>query len=360
MIGLVWAQSANGVIGADGRIPWRIPEDMDHFSQLTAGSTVVMGRATWESLPPRFRPLPERRNVVLSGIVGAVAAILTVAFALRAFDGGSALDWALFAVLGAITVIHAAAVYSFKRRDRETMLRGNVDGTRTVLEAGRDAGATHLVHVSSTVALTRPGRPVLDHRSPLGPGFGPYSDSKVASERVARTMQQHGDPVTIINPGGVLGPHDPYLGESNAVVVEILKGKTPVFPRGRVPYVDVRDTAATLASALEVDPGGRYVVPGESVANLHEPLREVTGRSLPCRTVPPALAVAATTPGYLTGWSLLPGAVEGVRITACGCRLDHSETTRVLGVEPRPLVESLADTVAWLKSAGHLGRRSTS
>lgn len=66
MIGLVWAQSANGVIGVDGRIPWRIPEDMAHFSELTAGSTVVMGRATWESLPPRFRPLPGRRNVVLS------------------------------------------------------------------------------------------------------------------------------------------------------------------------------------------------------------------------------------------------------------------------------------------------------
>lgn len=66
MIGLVWAQSANGVIGADGRIPWRVPEDLAHFSRLTAGATVVMGRATWESLPPRFRPLPGRRNVVLS------------------------------------------------------------------------------------------------------------------------------------------------------------------------------------------------------------------------------------------------------------------------------------------------------
>ncbi|PRY08311.1 dihydrofolate reductase [Kineococcus rhizosphaerae] len=66
MIGLVWAQSTNGVIGADGRIPWRVPEDLAHFSRLTAGATVVMGRATWESLPPRFRPLPGRRNVVLS------------------------------------------------------------------------------------------------------------------------------------------------------------------------------------------------------------------------------------------------------------------------------------------------------
>jgi dihydrofolate reductase len=65
-INLIWAQSANGVIGADGQLPWRIPEDLAHFRELTDGGTVVMGRATWESLPPRFRPLPDRRNVVLS------------------------------------------------------------------------------------------------------------------------------------------------------------------------------------------------------------------------------------------------------------------------------------------------------
>ncbi|MEZ0166506.1 dihydrofolate reductase [Kineococcus sp. LSe6-4] len=70
MIGLVWAQSADGVIGADGRIPWRVPEDLAHFSALTTGTTVVMGRATWESLPARFRPLPDRRNVVLSRTAG--------------------------------------------------------------------------------------------------------------------------------------------------------------------------------------------------------------------------------------------------------------------------------------------------
>ncbi|NHC15502.1 dihydrofolate reductase [Motilibacter deserti] len=66
MIGLVWAQAANGVIGRDGALPWHLPEDLAHFKALTTGRTVVMGRATWESLPERFRPLPSRRNVVLS------------------------------------------------------------------------------------------------------------------------------------------------------------------------------------------------------------------------------------------------------------------------------------------------------
>ena len=66
-VGCVWAQAANRVIGRDGGIPWHLPEDMAHFRALTAGATVIMGRRTWESLPPRFRPLPGRRNVVLTG-----------------------------------------------------------------------------------------------------------------------------------------------------------------------------------------------------------------------------------------------------------------------------------------------------
>jgi dihydrofolate reductase len=65
-VGLVWAQSTSGVIGRGGDIPWRVPEDLARFKQVTIGHTVVMGRRTWDSLPARVRPLPGRRNVVLS------------------------------------------------------------------------------------------------------------------------------------------------------------------------------------------------------------------------------------------------------------------------------------------------------
>src|SRR5439155_8508813 len=52
--------------GRDGGIPWRLPEDQAHFKEHTLGSTVVMGRLTWESLPKKVRPLPGRKNVVLT------------------------------------------------------------------------------------------------------------------------------------------------------------------------------------------------------------------------------------------------------------------------------------------------------
>lgn len=66
-VGLVWAQAHDGVIGADGGMPWHVPEDMAHFRAVTGSSDVIMGRRTWESLPPRFRPLPGRRNIVVTG-----------------------------------------------------------------------------------------------------------------------------------------------------------------------------------------------------------------------------------------------------------------------------------------------------
>lgn len=65
-IGLVWAEAHGGVIGADGGMPWHVPEDLAHFREVTGSADVIMGRRTWESLPPRFRPLPGRRNIVVT------------------------------------------------------------------------------------------------------------------------------------------------------------------------------------------------------------------------------------------------------------------------------------------------------
>jgi dihydrofolate reductase len=65
-LGLIWAQARNGVIGKDGVLPWHLPEDLAHFKRTTLGAPVLMGRKTWDSLPPRFRPLPGRRNIVIT------------------------------------------------------------------------------------------------------------------------------------------------------------------------------------------------------------------------------------------------------------------------------------------------------
>ena len=63
---LIYARARNGVIGANNSLPWHLPEDLAHFKRTTLGQPVIMGRKTWESLPPKFRPLPGRLNIVVT------------------------------------------------------------------------------------------------------------------------------------------------------------------------------------------------------------------------------------------------------------------------------------------------------
>jgi len=66
MLALIAALARNRTIGLNGQLPWYLPEDMKHFRETTGDKTVLMGRRTWESLPAKFRPLPRRRNIVVS------------------------------------------------------------------------------------------------------------------------------------------------------------------------------------------------------------------------------------------------------------------------------------------------------
>ena len=63
---LIAALARNGVIGRDGALPWHLAADMQHFRELTRECPVVMGRRTWDSLSPRYRPLPGRSNIIVS------------------------------------------------------------------------------------------------------------------------------------------------------------------------------------------------------------------------------------------------------------------------------------------------------
>ncbi|WP_200849199.1 dihydrofolate reductase [Curtobacterium sp. 18060] len=140
MIGMVWARSTDGVIGADGGMPWHVPEDLAHFKQVTGDATVLMGRRTWESLPERFRPLPGRRNVVLTRDASWTADGAEVEHDLRAAldcaDGAASPVW----VIGGGQVYAAA----LDRADRvsETVIDVDVPGDTVAPTLGESAGWT--------------------------------------------------------------------------------------------------------------------------------------------------------------------------------------------------------------------------
>jgi dihydrofolate reductase len=123
MVSLIWAQAANRVIGKDGALPWRLPEDLARFRALTIGSTVLMGRATWDSLPDKARPLVDRRNLVLTtqpdwSAPGAIR-VASVQAAIAVADGPL---W----VIGGLRVYQAAL--PFAKRAVVTELEDSFDG----------------------------------------------------------------------------------------------------------------------------------------------------------------------------------------------------------------------------------------
>jgi dihydrofolate reductase len=130
-VSLIWAEAADRVIGNDGTLPWELPEDLQRFKELTTGATVVMGRATWQSLPASVRPLPGRRNIVLSRSPG---------FQAPGAEVFGSLDDALAAADGDVWVIGGASVYAeaLARADRvvRTRVHVSVEGDVRAPELG--------------------------------------------------------------------------------------------------------------------------------------------------------------------------------------------------------------------------------
>lgn len=265
------------------------------------------------------------------------------------------------AVRGADAVLHAASVYSFDSRLRPLMRRVNERGTEVVLHAARHAGADPIVHVSSVVAMFPARDRVIDAGSPVGRPRETYMATKAAAEEVARRHRREGAPVVITYPPALLGPHDPNMGDQTTRLRNALRGLMPMWPLGGFPVGDVRDTAALHARLLGTpDRAARLFGPGRYVTTREyvRTLREVTGRGLP--------AV------FLPAWGMLPAGrladlaqrvvpwhipAEYGAIYTCACATRVADGADTLGIGPRPLAETFADTVRWLHDQGHLSPR---
>jgi dihydrofolate reductase len=131
VISLIWAQDTTGCIGKDGGIPWHLPEDMKNFRRLTIGHTVVMGRATWESLPTQFRPLPQRRNLVLTR---------RPQWSARGAERVASIDEAVKAAHGDLWVIGGGEVYAAAISSAQRLVITTID---TAVDGDVEAPSIH-------------------------------------------------------------------------------------------------------------------------------------------------------------------------------------------------------------------------
>jgi nucleoside-diphosphate-sugar epimerase len=267
----------------------------------------------------------------------------------------------LAALRGADAVLHAASVYSFDVRRAAEMREVNRLGTEVVLGAAREAGAGRIVHVSSIVSLYPPPGGILTTDTPVGRPRDVYMATKAAAEEVARRHQAEGAPVTIVYPPALFGPHDPHLGDQVSRVRDALRGLMPIWPLGGYPVGDVRDAAA-LHTALLTGPagGGRYFGPHHNLSTRQyiATLRQVTGRRLPTVYLPgrAMLPVGRLADLAQRVWPWhIPAEYGAVYTCAVDARIADDAPT--YGIRPRPVRETMADTVEWLRAAGRLTAR---
>lgn len=261
---------------------------------------------------------------------------------------------------GCDAVLHAASIYSLDVRAAKQLREVNIDGTKTVLRLAEELGLDPIVYVSSFAAFFPPQGELLGPDSTVKDPPGAYYKSKAEAERVAQRFQARSVPVVSSYPGGAFGPFDPHFGESAQTVANILKRQIPIVPKGGLSIVDVRDLAKAHRAMFEAGLGPRrYMLSGTHAlfSSIIRMLEEITGRRAPHVTLPgwalrPIVRPVAALQHVLP--FRLPLNTEGFDTITWDPHGDDSRAVAELGFAPRPLRETLADTVAWMYAVGKL------
>jgi dihydroflavonol-4-reductase len=269
------------------------------------------------------------------------------------------------AMRGCDAVFHVAATYSLWRRDRDAVMRANVDGTRSVLAAARAANVPRTVHTSSVAALgaRADGLPADEtYQSPPQHLIGAYKRSKFLAELEVRRAVDAGQDVVVVNPTTPVGPWDAKPTPTGEIVVRFLTGRMPAYVDTGLNLVDVRDVAAGHVLAYERGVRGeRYILGNENLTlrALLERLAGITGLRAPRvrlpRIVP--LAYAALGEYVLAPLGVQPDvALDGVRMARQRMFYTAEKAVRELGLSQSSVTNALADAVTWFQEHGYAAR----
>jgi dihydroflavonol-4-reductase len=266
------------------------------------------------------------------------------------------------AMRGCDAVFHVAATYSLWRRDRDTLSRANVEGTRNVLAAARAAGVPRTVHTSSVAAVgvRSDGRPADEtYQSPPERLIGAYKRSKYFAELEAQRAFAAGQDVVIVNPTTPVGPWDAKPTPTGEIVVRFLNRRMPAYIDTGLNVVDVRDVAAGHVLAYERGRAGeRYILGNENMTlrALLDRLAELTGLPAPRLRLPRAIPLAYAALGelVLARLGVKPDvALDSVRMAKQRMFYATEKAATELGVPRSPVITALADAVAWFRGHGY-------
>jgi dihydroflavonol-4-reductase len=258
---------------------------------------------------------------------------------------------------------HVAADYRLWSLNRKELYDSNVDGTRNILQAARDAGVRRVIYTSSvaTMGFGNNGR-LTDESSPvaLSNMIGDYKRSKFIAERLVIEAGQAGQNVVIVNPTTPIGERDIKPTPTGRIVVDFLRRKFPAYVDTGLNLVDVVDCAEGHLLAMEkAVPGERYILGGENLTlkQILDKLAEITGLPSPRVKLPYAVAYATGVVDTLVSGTIRKReprvTLDSVRMGRKKMFVTSAKAERELGWSPKPVDDALRRAVEWFQANGY-------
>ena len=262
------------------------------------------------------------------------------------------------ALAGVEGLYHLAGLVSRDPADARKMYDLHVEGTRNLLTGAAHAGLRRIVLASSsgTIGVSRVRRVATEEDDyPIeAVGNWPYYLSKIYEEKIAIEFSRRGLPLVILNPSLLLGPGDARMS-STQDIFRFLMGRIPVMPRGGISFVDVRDAAKAFVAALtRGNVGERHLLGAANweFTEFFARLGRIAHRPPPLLRMPSPLKIVAA--HWMARWARDRGRepdlpASDVEMGECWFFIDSSKSERVLGFHPRDPVETLTDTVHYVR-----------
>lgn len=256
-------------------------------------------------------------------------------------------------------VIHCAGIVSVASHPENKLYEVNIGGTKNVVSLCLERKVAKLVYVSSVHAIPdKPKGCVIKETREFSPElvFGDYAKSKAAATNAVLDATEKGLNASIVLPTGIIGPDDEAKGSITSMLSAYLAGKLPFAVKGGYDFVDVRDVADGIISCTEKgERGETYILSGHysTIKQIIDVVKDVTGIRKTVTYFP--LCVARTVaPMYeriaLRKKKKLFYTPYAVRVLSSNGDFSNEKARTALNFQPRPVEETLKDTVEWLKT----------
>jgi dihydroflavonol-4-reductase len=264
---------------------------------------------------------------------------------------------------GADVVYHLAAKISIGYDSYDSLYKTNVEGTKRILHAAKDAGVKRFIHFSSIHAYNHKplDQPLDETRPHVNHSSIPYESTKSIAEEWVLNQQHNGMDIIVLNPTAIIGPYDYKPSLLGTFLINLYRNSLPGLVPGGYNFVDVRDVCEAAVKAMHQGKGGeKYILSGQhkTVAEMAILVQEVTGRKVSSRMLPLWLAYVGVP--FIRIWSKLSGqdpiyTRQSLDIIQDGNQHIMSDKARQeLGYNPRPLSVTLKDTLEWFKKNNYL------